>query len=152
ERSAAERSGVTGLPSRRDRRSGPRQVKGSRGEAPGAHYLVLRSSVHMPFRFFTVPIQDDGRASGELNAFLQSHRTLAVDRRWVDEGASSFWSFCIDYLDGTPGASAGGRGAAARNRIDYKEVLSPEQFGVFVRLRDLRREIAQAEGVPVYTV
>ena len=24
---------------------------------------------------------------------------LNVDRRWVDEGLESFWSFCVDYFE-----------------------------------------------------
>ncbi len=36
--------------------------------------------------------------------------------------------------------------------MDYKEILKPEDFAVFARLRDLRKEIAQAEAVPVYTI
>ena len=36
--------------------------------------------------------------------------------------------------------------------MDYKEILKSEDFAVFARLRDLRKEIAQAEAVPVYTV
>ena len=30
--------------------------------------------------------------------------------------------------------------------------MSPTDFAVFARLRDLRKEIAQAEAVPVYTI
>lgn len=50
------------------------------------------------FRFFTVPIHDGNEAMEELNSFLANHRVLTVDRRWVDQGASSFWAFCIDYF------------------------------------------------------
>jgi hypothetical protein len=45
----------------------------------------------MPFQFFTVPVRDDGNAADELNSFLHSHRILAIDRRWVDQGNDSFW-------------------------------------------------------------
>jgi len=31
-------------------------------------------------------------------------------------------------------------------------VLSPDDFAVFARLRDLRKEIAKEEAVPVYTI
>ena len=51
----------------------------------------------MPFKFFAVPARDDGTAAEELNSFLQSHRILAVDRRWVDQGVDSFWAICVDY-------------------------------------------------------
>ena len=109
----------------------------------------------MAFIFFTVPIQDSGRAQEELNAFLRGHRILSVDRRWVEQGASSFWSFCVDYLEGAPadgGGYRGSRGPGGRAKIDYREALKPEDFAVFARLRDLRKELAQAEAVPVYTI
>src|SRR4051794_11750540 len=101
----------------------------------------------MAFQLFTVPIQDDGRALAQLNAFLRDHKILSVDRRWVEQGASSFWSFCIDYLEDTPadgGGYRGGRGPGGGAKIDYRETLKPEDFAVFARLRDLRKEIAQA--------
>jgi len=65
----------------------------------------------MAFGFFTVPIQDGGRAQEELNAFLRGHKVLSVDRRWVEQGAASFWSFCIDHLEGTPADGSGYRGS-----------------------------------------
>src|SRR5947209_337760 len=101
----------------------------------------------MPFKFFIVPIQDGGQAEEQLNAFLRAHRVLAVDRRWVEQGSALFWSFCIDFLEGGSDGSAPGRGPGARGKVDYKEVLKPEEFAVFARLRDLRKEIAQAEAV-----
>ena len=36
--------------------------------------------------------------------------------------------------------------------MDYKEVLKPEEFEVFRRLRDWRKATADKEGVPVYVV
>lgn len=105
----------------------------------------------MGFRFFTIPIRDCGPAESELNAFLGTHKILAVDRRWVDQGASSFWCFCVDYLE--KATTAGGpNGSAMRGKIDYKEVLKPEDFAVFARLREWRKSVSQHEAVPVYTV
>jgi superfamily II DNA helicase RecQ len=110
----------------------------------------------MAYRFFTIPIRDEGAAAAELNGFLRSRKVLSVDRRWVDQGSESFWSFCIDYLESGGGgggpAPVVGRNGAVRGRVDYREVLSPEDFAVFARLRQTRKEIAQAEAVPVYTV
>jgi superfamily II DNA helicase RecQ len=36
--------------------------------------------------------------------------------------------------------------------VDYRVVLSPADFAVFARLRQARKELAQGEAVPVYTV
>jgi len=106
----------------------------------------------MPFRFFVVPIQDSGDAEAQLNAFLGSHRVLTVDRRWVEQGGQSFWSFCIDFLPPGSKSKTEPPRFGQKDRIDYKEKLTPEQFQVFAQLRDLRKEIAQAEAVPMYTI
>lgn len=33
--------------------------------------------------------------------------------------------------------------------MDYKEILSEDDFAVFVRLRDARKELAGKEAIPV---
>src|SRR5262249_21751460 len=97
------------------------------------------------------PARGGGPAEEELNRFLRSHRVLSVDRRWVDQGTDSFWSFCVDYLESAPsnrGASQGPQDAR-NNKVDYREVLSPPEFDLFVKLRSLRQAIAKDEAVPV---
>jgi superfamily II DNA helicase RecQ len=106
----------------------------------------------MAFRFFTIPARVPEDAQDELNRFMKSHRILAVDRRWVDQGENSFWALCVDYLDSSGSPGAGGKEGGARNRVDYRETLDPESFAVFARLRELRKQIAQQEAVPIYMV
>jgi len=106
----------------------------------------------MPYCFFVVSMHDDGSSAAELNSFLRSHKVLSVDRRWGDPGTESFWSFCVDYLERGAGGPQSGKGGLARGKVDYREVLSPEDFAVFARLRQMRKEIAQADAVAVYTV
>lgn len=105
----------------------------------------------MAFAFFTVPVRSSGEAEAALNGFLGSHRVLAVDRRWVDAGADSFWAICVDYLDG-PNVGRPARPPGANPKTDYKEILTPDEFAVFVKLRDVRKQLAQSEAVPVYTI
>jgi superfamily II DNA helicase RecQ len=108
----------------------------------------------MSYRVFTVPIQHPHQAEQEMNSFLRSHRVLSVERRWVENGENSAWAFCVDYLESPthgPGLAQNGR-TGNRNKVDYREKLSPEDFRVFARLREIRKEIAQADAVPVYTV
>ncbi len=100
----------------------------------------------MPYHMFVVPIHDDGLAIAELNGFLRSHKVLSVDRRWVNLGTESFWSFCVDYLERGAGGAHAGKGGPARGKVDYREVLSPEDFAVFARLRQMRKEIARGRG------
>ena len=56
----------------------------------------------------------------------------------------------MEYLEGAQ--VTGGKARAAASRIDYKEVLSPEDFAVFSRLRELRKQIAAEDAVPVFTI
>jgi len=104
------------------------------------------------FKFMTVPIQSSDVAEAELNSFLQSHRVLSVDRRWVDQGPHSFWVLCIDYQTGNSMRPLATDGKSTRSKVDYREVLSTEDFAIFAELRDLRKAIAQSEAVPVYTI
>ena len=61
------------------------------------------------------------------------------------------WCFCVEYLEG--GSPSGGSfGSAKSKRVDYREVLSETDFAVYARLRDVRKELASSEAVPVYTI
>jgi superfamily II DNA helicase RecQ len=102
----------------------------------------------MKLRFFTIPIQADAATVEELNGFLAGHRILAVDRFFVQDGANSAWALCVSYElagDSRPAS-------AKRGKIDYREVLNEGDFSVYARLRALRKEIADSEGVPVYAL
>jgi superfamily II DNA helicase RecQ len=102
----------------------------------------------MQLRFFTIPILHPDSATAELNRFLASHRILSIDRRFADDGAASLWSICVGYDNGSDEAAA----AAKRAKVDYKEVLSEADFTVFAQLRTLRKELADREGVPAYSL
>ncbi len=106
----------------------------------------------MAFRIFSIPISDNGSLQEEMNGFLRAHRILAIKQRWVEQGGQSIWCFCIDYVDATGNAASSGAGSGSRQRIDYKELLQPDEFAVFAQLRDWRKEIAQREAIPVYTI
>lgn len=106
----------------------------------------------MAYRFFVVPIQDSDDGERELNGFLRSHKVLTVDRRWVEQGSSSFWTFCVDYLDSAAPAAPNGKPPGVKGKVDYKEKLTPEQFAIYAKLRDVRKDISQKEAVPVYTI
>ena len=106
----------------------------------------------MPYQFFTVPMTDDGSAAAELNEFLANHRVVSVDRRWLELGHQSCWVMCVEYIVSQAGNQQRGKTSLSRNRIDYKMVLSVEEFSVYSELRQLRKELAQIEAVPVYAL
>jgi superfamily II DNA helicase RecQ len=108
----------------------------------------------MKLKFFTIPIADPDGAEAELNRFLGAHRVSRVEKEFVADGAASAWSVVVTWVDGAePAIAQPAAGAAARaGRVDYREVLSPPEFAVYDRLRTLRKELAQAEGLPPYAV
>ena len=102
----------------------------------------------MQFKIFTIPVADDGTAIEEMNCFLRSHKVLEVEQQLVSTKSSSQWHFCIKYLanarpDDKPQNAS---------KIDYKEVLDEKTFAVFSVLREIRKKIAEEEGMPVYAV
>jgi len=102
----------------------------------------------MQFEVFGVPASGDRELVEGLNRFLRGHRVLQVERRLVDKGSECFWTFCVEYLDV---AGAGG-GLTGLPKVDYKAVLTPEQFVRFSALRVLRKELADKEAVPPYAI
>ncbi len=86
----------------------------------------------MQLKFFKIPPDGNISEEEELNRFLRSHRVLTVEREFVAQGDRSFWAISVEYLESP---SAAGGGSAQRKRIDYKDVLSAEDFAVFARLR-----------------
>jgi superfamily II DNA helicase RecQ len=104
----------------------------------------------MQLKLFILPVKNLSAPEAEMNAFLRSHRVLAVKKEFVGDGENSFWTFCVEYLESAP---AGLTGPGSKlPKVDYKELLKPEEFEVFSRLREWRKGMAEQEGVPVYVV
>lgn len=103
----------------------------------------------MPFEFIQIPANGQGSAKEELNKLLRGGRIASVRKEFVPNGEDSFWAFCIEFLDGVLGAD---KGRSAGPRVDYKEVLSAEDFEAFSKLRDLRKALSEKEAVPAYSI
>ncbi len=105
----------------------------------------------MQLKIYVLPIKNVAPAEEELNRFLRGNRILAVTKEFVYNGENSFWCIAVEFLE--PAISVGGVAPARKGeRVDYREVLSDGEFRVFAHLRDLRKEIANKEAVPVYAV
>ena len=104
----------------------------------------------MQLKLFVLPVKNLAAAEAEMNTFLRGHRVLAVKKEFVPDRENSFWTFCVEYLEGAP---AGALPLGSKlPKVDYKEVLKPEEFEVFSRVREWRKTQAEKEGVPVYVV
>ena len=101
----------------------------------------------MQLKFFTIPLFESERAEAELNRFLAAHRILDIERQFVQGGLNSVWSLCVSYQaqDESPAP-------LKRGKVDYKERLSERDFILYSRLRDLRKRLAEQQGIPVYAL
>ncbi|XZE52166.1 HRDC domain-containing protein [Planctomycetaceae bacterium SH139] len=104
----------------------------------------------MAQKFFVIPVFESESAEQELNGFLGCHKVLSIERRLIDLGTHSAWTFAVEYADQSAGS--GSKQLPSRGRIDYKTILPDDEFMVFSKLRDLRKQLAQSEAVPVYAL
>lgn len=107
----------------------------------------------MQMAFFAIPARGDNGLQEDLNQFLRSHRVLTMHREFVAQGENSFWALAVEYLEGpAPSGPASISERGSKSRVDYKEVLSTDDFAIFAKLRDWRKTTAEQEGIPVYAV
>lgn len=96
--------------------------------------------------FFISPFGEKS-VTDELNAFLRSHRIVNVEKKLIDGERGTGWVFIVEY-----GIDGGKNAPNASQRVDYREVLSANEYALFDKLRTLRKELAEKSGIPVYAV
>ncbi len=102
----------------------------------------------MEYYFFYINARQPGNDQEKLNNFLCRHAPVTVDRKLVEDGADSFWSICVGVSEPVQKGSTTKR----RPAVDYRELLPPEEFAVYARLRERRNAIAKADEVPPYSI
>ncbi|MCR9102099.1 MAG: HRDC domain-containing protein [bacterium] len=101
----------------------------------------------MQVKVFTIPVLSGERENEELNAFLRSKRVLQEEHYLVESEGGPLWCFCIKYLEvgETPAKSRA-------ERVDYREVLDAEGFQRYSAFREIRKKIAEEDGLKVFQV
>ncbi len=92
------------------------------------------------FKFFHIPITQFEESEGELNGFLRSVRALTIHKEFLSQGTSSMWCLAMEYLPYSGDKEY--KKGENRSKVDYREILSPEDFALFVRLREWRKQAA----------
>lgn len=103
----------------------------------------------MRFRLFQYPLPAEPELP-DLNAFLAGRRVATVSHHVVSQASGSLLLFVVETVGGHGAEKSAA--SASSPKVDYRDVLNAEEFAVFSRLRTERRRVADAEGVPVYTV
>lgn len=100
----------------------------------------------MQIKIFTIPITGGELVAEELNIFLRSKKILQTESQLQSLPGGACWCFCIRYIDDIQLA---GR---EKVKVDYMQVLAPEVFKRFSKLREIRKRIATEEAIPAYAI
>ena len=99
----------------------------------------------MQFKTFMLPASGSEQTEENLNVFLRTHRIVSVRSEFVS-GETPAWCVLVEYVvQNEPNAKQAGK-------VDYMKVLAPDEFAVFSRLREIRKELAAKDGVPPFVV
>ncbi|MEI6066544.1 MAG: HRDC domain-containing protein [Methylococcaceae bacterium] len=105
----------------------------------------------MKMHFFTVPAKWPEQAQQTLNAFCAQHRVMTLEKQFVDVGIESYWSICVTFMEGI-NLPVAGNVTNRRDKIDYRDVLSEQDFALYAQLRNLRKALSEQEGIPAYAL
>ena len=118
---------------------------------------ILKKDQRMQLKFFSIPIFASGEEE-ELNKFLRSVKVIDVRRELVMASETACWAICVLFMPhagdsfGSTAQSTAPRTYGGRGRIDYREVLSTDEFVIFTELRTIRKQLSENDGVPPYVV
>lgn len=106
----------------------------------------------MQIKVFDVLAKGGENAFEEVNRFLRGHKVLDVDKKfYVTSDNVGHWSLFVTYLPDVS-ENGGKQSGGKKSDIDYREVLSAEDFAKYAKLREIRKQLHARDGVPAYSV
>ena len=88
----------------------------------------------MQFKTFMLPASGSEQTEETLNVFLRTHRIVSVRSEFVS-GETPAWCILVEYVQQNESESK------SSGKVDYMKILSPEEFALFSKLRNLRKFI-----------
>lgn len=104
----------------------------------------------MLFKVFQYPIPSSCPLD-DLNRWIASHRVISVKQEIVVTEDSATLIFVVQ-TDNASVRQGESKGTGRRERVDYKGMLDESEFRIYDALRQARREIAEAESIPLYAI
>lgn len=101
----------------------------------------------MQFRIFTISAFASEAEQEELNHFVQNHRVVEVAKQY--DAPRGVWTFLVTYVGGEPKTLYQ---PPRTEKVDYKALLTEEEFARFAKLREARKLIAKDESVPAFAI
>jgi len=104
----------------------------------------------LQIKSFILPVHTDTSIENEINNFLKSHKVIKMRKEFLNNSENACWCLLVEYVLDEKENSKQSKGF--KNIIDYKEVLSPDDFSVYAKIREWRKETADKNGVQLYTI
>ena len=102
----------------------------------------------LQYASFLLPVYPDSTEQDEMNRFLRGHRIVQSRKELVISNGISHWAILAEYID-RPEKNAA---ETVKSKVDYKDVLNEADFSLFSKLREIRKKLAEENGLPVYAV
>ena len=102
----------------------------------------------LQYASFLLPLHADSAEQDALNRFIRGHRIVQIRKELVAIEGFSQWAILIEYLEGQEKSTS----ESIKSKVDYKEILSTGDFSLFSKLREVRKKLAEENGLPVYAV
>lgn len=103
----------------------------------------------MQFKLFTFNTSQEEEIIEKMNKFINFNKVVDIEKHFFILNNSAYWSFCIQYINTqNPTQSVFDK----KVKIDYKNILNENQFQKFLKLRTIRKNIAENDAIPAYAV
>ena len=103
----------------------------------------------MQIQLFYIPVAEQGELLSEMNKFLGTHKVLEVEQKFYQNEKGAYWCFCVRTITGVAQFTGSFNNKV---KVDYKQVLTADEFEIFSKLRECRKKIATDDAVPAYDV
>ena len=104
----------------------------------------------MQIKVFDIISLSDDNEIEIVNKFIRGHKVIDIDKQfYISTDNIAHWSLFITYL---PAQNNPNPLSDKKGKIDYKEILSEEDFNKFTKLRAIRKQLAENEAIPAYAV
>jgi len=102
----------------------------------------------MQVKLFFIGIVEMEQGNDELNKFLRSKKVVSFESSFVSHEKYCGWIFTVQYID----IMQNNFTTSPKEKIDYKNILDEATFEKFSKLREIRKQLSEADAVPAYAV
>lgn len=107
----------------------------------------------MKMHYFRIPLHQPEPQASALNALLDAHPDALVEQYLVQGTTEPCWAVCVRVLERAGGVNVPvANRAGNRHQVDYRDLLSTEQFSRFATMREFRNELAEDKQIKPYAI